>query len=395
MADDIVAIQLSLTEGDFVTLWAPRWREGGEEWEAFLGDDDAIFVFPDVAHLAAYVRSDAEHDLTDHPAWSVVQELTVEELTPTEAQFYDVIGVPELAAQQPDNWTIAELAEITALVRSLAAVCGLDVVNEVLAEARAFALFERGTMPFSGREGARLWDRLGEVVGQRWDEVVDTLDALVTTPKVNAAALAAARRELVENGGLVAAELGDGPQGFWEVVGIDPIKISTGEGDFYTLRCYLDDKPVFFGSAGRIDVFSSPRALARHLATEQATPNDLTAASTWRAVLERAGSGELEVVVDDENTYALTGLDEDLASGPEAIDPRQLELAVELLLDVGEWAKDDEAAEALSTSESLGWLVSFVIRPDPTRLAPSPPFNAEAAQWNHLLDELVLRLRRH
>ena len=46
MASDIVPIQLSLTEGDLVTLWAPRWREDGEDWEAFLGDDDALFAFP-------------------------------------------------------------------------------------------------------------------------------------------------------------------------------------------------------------------------------------------------------------------------------------------------------------------------------------------------------------
>ena len=57
VASDIVPIQLSLTEGDLVTLWAPRWREDGEEWEAFLGDDDALFAFPEVAQLAAFVRT--------------------------------------------------------------------------------------------------------------------------------------------------------------------------------------------------------------------------------------------------------------------------------------------------------------------------------------------------
>ena len=36
----------------------------------------------------------------------------------------------------------------------------------------------------------------------------------------------------------------DVPAGFWEEVGIDPIRISTSDGDFVTLRCYLDDAPV-------------------------------------------------------------------------------------------------------------------------------------------------------
>ena len=77
MASDIVPIQLSLTEGDLVTLWAPKWREDGEEWEAFLGDDDALFAFPSVVQLAAFVRTEPEHDLADHPAWSLVPDLTV------------------------------------------------------------------------------------------------------------------------------------------------------------------------------------------------------------------------------------------------------------------------------------------------------------------------------
>ena len=34
MAQDIVPIELGLPQGDLVTLWAPRWREDGEEWEA-------------------------------------------------------------------------------------------------------------------------------------------------------------------------------------------------------------------------------------------------------------------------------------------------------------------------------------------------------------------------
>ena len=35
MAGDIVPIEIGLTDGDLVTLWAPRWREGDDEWEAF------------------------------------------------------------------------------------------------------------------------------------------------------------------------------------------------------------------------------------------------------------------------------------------------------------------------------------------------------------------------
>src|SRR5690349_5713887 len=157
VASDIVPIQLSLTDGDLVTLWAPRWREDGEEWEAFLGDEDALFAFPSVPQLAAFVRTATEHDLSDHPAWSVVPDLTVAELTPDETQRYDIVGVPELAAGDVDTWTVSELAEITDMVRSIADVCELDAVTEVLDSAPGFALLRQGTLPFTGREGQRLW----------------------------------------------------------------------------------------------------------------------------------------------------------------------------------------------------------------------------------------------
>jgi hypothetical protein len=49
--------------------------------------------------------------------------------------------------------------------------------------------------------------------------------------------------------------------------------------------------------------------------------------------------------------------------------------------------------EALATSESLGWLVSFVLRRDPNRLTPSPPFQREATRWRELEDRFLGRLR--
>ncbi|OJY42210.1 primosomal protein [Pseudonocardia sp. 73-21] len=412
MASDIVPIQLSLTEGDLVTLWAPKWREDGEEWEAFLGDDDSLFAFPEVTQLAAFVRTEDEHDLVDHPAWSVVPDLTVAELTPDETQQYDIVGVPELVAEDADTWTIGELAEITDMVRSIADVCELDVVTEVLDSAPAFGLLRQGTLPFVGREGARLWTQLVEVVAERWDDVIDALDDMVDTPEVDAAALAAAEKEVAvaeesatDAPATVAAgdddeeDNDDVPAGFWEEVGIDPIRITSADGEYVTLRCYLDDAPVFLGTDGTIEVFGSERALARWIGEDGpeggSEGHDLVAASTWSDVVEKAGVGELEVEVDDLNAYTLTGLAADLAAGTTAVDGAQLELATELLLDVGEWAGDDEPREALADSQSLGWLVSFIIKPDPTRLAPSPPFEAESARFGELVDDLQARLHVH
>ena len=410
MASDIVPIQLSLTEGDLVTLWAPKWREDGDEWEAFLGDDDALFAFPNVAQLAAFVRTAPEHDLIDHPAWSLVPDLTVAELTPEETQRYDIVSVPEIAAEDVDTWTVGELAEIVEMVRSIADVCDLDVVTEVLDSAPAFGLLHQGTLPFTGREGARLWNQLVETIAERWDDVIDAIDDMIDTPEVDATALAAAEKEaaVLENtdddaaDDLSVAETAaddeddleeDDASGFWKDVGIDPIRITTDAGDGVTLRCFVDGKPVFLGANATIELFATERALIRWIGGDGAEGHDLATASTWPDVVARAES-DLEIVVEDMNRYVLTELDQDLAEGPTSVDPARLELATELLLDVGEWAGDDGPREALAPSQPLGWLVSFIVKPDPTRLAPSPPFDAESTALRGLLDGLEERLNR-
>jgi hypothetical protein len=424
MAQDIVPIELGLPQGDLVTLWAPRWREDGEEWEAFLGDDEDLYAFPDAAHLAAFVRTAEQHDLIEHPAWHVVPALNVPELIPDDDHSYDLVGVPELVAEEPDSWTISELAEIVGIVRSLADVCELDEVHEVLDATEGFSLLDQGRLPFTGREGERLWTDLSEAVSEKWDTVLDAIDTLVKVPDVDAAILeqtaeelAAFLEESAEAEAGVEAEDEDldedldttaedededddeedeEPAGFWAEVGIDPIKIVTSDKEYYTLRCYLDDEPVFLGSDGRIDVFTSTKALARALADSgELADTDLAQVSTWDEVLTKATAGELEVDVDSDNTYVLAGLAEDLAEGTDSIDPTQLELVVELLTDAGDWADDDTVSTALSSSESLGWLVSFVLRPDPNRLAPSPPFDTEQSEWRKLVESFENRLRAH
>ncbi|GAA3539362.1 hypothetical protein GCM10022222_23640 [Amycolatopsis ultiminotia] len=416
MAQDIIPIELGLPQGDVVTLWAPRWREDGEEWEAFLGDEDDLYAFPDAAHLAAFVRTSEQHDLLDHPAWDAVPELNVPELIPDDDHSYDLVGVPELVADEPDSWTIGELAEIVGIVRSLADVCELEEVHEVLDAYEGFSLLEQGRLPFTGREGEALWNDLSKAVSEKWDVVLDAIDGLVTVPEVDAAVLEQTAEELAafheesaeseaeaEDGGPEdleavdseddADEADDEPVGFWGEVGIDPVKIVTAGAEYYTLRCYLDDKPVFLGSEGEIDVFGSEKALLTAITDgKELADTELADVSTWDEVLAKATAGELEVEVDPDNTYVLNGLDEDIAAGPESIDPTQLELAVELLTDAAEWAGDDTVESALAAGESLGWLVSFVLRPDPSRLEPSAPFDAEQSAWRKLVEGFENRL---
>lgn len=139
---------------------------------------------------------------------------------------------------------------------------------------------------------------------------------------------------------------------------------------------------MFLGRRGKIEVFSSHRALSRFVAEND--EHDLAEVETWNDIKVKATAGELDVDVNDDNVYVLTGIAEDMEEGPDSLDPQQLDLAVELFEDAAEWAEDESVKDALASSESLGWLVSFVVSPDPTRLAPSAPYDAEVAAFRTL-----------
>ncbi|MFQ6225842.1 primosomal protein [Nocardia sp. NPDC002869] len=412
---DIVPIELGLTDGDLVTLWAPRWRDGDDEWEAFLGHEDALYGFESVAELAAFIRTDSDNDLIDHPAWKVVAGLSAAELEPGDNYSFDLVGVPELAAGDPDVDTVAELEDTLAMVRTIGEVCELDTVTKFFGSHPSLGALAGGTHMFTGRDGEELWDQIGAAVAKSWDDVLDAIDSVVRVPEVDAEAVALAEAELLaaEENEVDAddaadtdddsdfepvdldeedddAEDDDAELTFWEEVGIDPVKIVTAGTEYFTLRCYLDDEPIFLGAEKAISVFPSERALARYLADDH--EHDLARISTFAEVQTAAIDGSLEVEVTEENVYVLPGLADDLAEGPEAVDTEQLDLVLELFSDAADYADDDAVEQALAKSTPLGWYVSYLLHPDPTRMAPNPPFDAEASAWRELERNFESRL---
>ncbi|WP_227998694.1 primosomal protein [Nocardia australiensis] len=412
---DIVPIELGLTDGDLVTLWAPRWRDGDDEWEAFLGHEDSLYGFESVAELAAFIRTNSDNDLIDHPAWKVVAALSAVELEPEENFSFDLVAVPELAAGDPDVDSIAELEDTLAMVRNIGEVCELETVTKFFGSHPVLGALPGGVSAFFGRDGEELWDQIGAAIAKGWDNVLDAIDSVVQTPDVDAAAVAVAEAELLaaEENVVDADDAADSEdeeefetidldaddeneddeeaeESFWNEVGIDPVKIITADGTYFTLRCYLDDEPIFLGKDGSITVFGSERALARYLADDH--EHDLARVSTYIGVQTAAVDGSLEVEVTDENVYVLPGLADDLAEGPEAVDIEQLDLAVELLTDAADYADDDAVEQALAQSNPLGWYVSYLLNPDPNRMAPNPPFAAEAQSWRDLERNFESRL---
>ncbi|ALG84226.1 hypothetical protein [Gordonia phthalatica] len=420
MAGDIVPIELGLTEGNLFTLWAPRWREGDDEWEAFLGLDEDLYALNSVADLAAFVRTNDDNDLADHPAWETIKQVQAVELVPDDKHSYDLIGVPELAAEDPKPEVLAELEDALEIVRIIGEVCELTPVTKFFNGNPILGAVTVGTTNFHGRDGVDRWVRIGRLIAKHWDDVIDALDDVISVPKVDAEAAEAAEDELAA---AASAEDEDEPEfdavdplhesdeegdedddaadedddedevdedDFWAGVGIDPIRIYTDGGEFLTLRCYLGDDPLFLGRKGTIYGFGSERALTRFLADND--DHDLVKLSTFDDVQAAADTNDLEYDVLPENVYALQGLNEDILDGPRRIDSRQLDLAVELLTDAADYAGIDTVNEALATTTPLGWFVDYAINPDPKRLAPSGPFDNEAEVWRALVHDFEDRL---
>jgi hypothetical protein len=432
MPADLVPICLSLTAGDRYTVWAPRWRDAGDEWEAFLGKDEDLYGFETPADLVAFVRTDTDNDLTDHPAWKTLTEANAHKLEPAGDNHFDLVAVEEVISEKPTAESVNTLANTLAIVSSIGSVCELPAVMKFFNGNPTLGTLTGGIEQFTGKAGLKRWNAIGDVIARSWDDVLSAVDEIVSTPDVDSALSEAAAAELAEpleeepeeeesespddevsdhdsatdaDAEATPTEItestqrsatGDdvvlgGDEDFWLKVGIDPIQIMTGAGTFFTLRCYFDDRPIFLGRNGRISVFSSERALARYLADEH--DHDLSDLSTYDDIRTAATDGSLRVDVTDDNVYVLTGLADDLADGPDAVDYDQLDLAIELLRDVGDYAEDNTVDKALETERPLGKLAAYVLDSD-SAAKPQPPYADAVREWEELERFVESRLRR-
>ncbi|WP_156689484.1 protein export chaperone SatS [Mycobacterium sp. Marseille-P9652] len=438
MAADLVPIRLSLSDGDRYTLWAPRWRDGADEWEAFLGKDEDLYVFETVADLVAFVRNDTDNDLADHPAWEDMTSAHAHRFEPAEDKRFDLVAVEELVSEKPTEESVNALAGVLAIVSSIGSVCELAAVSKLFNGNPALGTVPGGIDHFTGKAGQKRWNQIGEIIARAWDDVLSAVDGIVSTPEVDDEASAKAAEELAEEppeepeeeteddaeaaaeedstdeAEVDEAEAEDGDdeagdeepeevraagdtvvlgsdENFWLKVGIDPIRIMTSSGTFYTLRCYLDDEPIFLGRNGRISVFTSERALARYLADEH--DHDLSDLATYDDIRTAATDGSLRIDITDENVYVLSGLADDFADGPDAVDRDQLDLAVELLRDIGDYSEESTVDKALETNRPLGKLVAHVLEPESVA-KPQPPYAAAVREWEKLEQFVDGRLRR-
>ncbi|EFV91938.1 hypothetical protein G6030_14270 [Dietzia sp. E1] len=396
MAKDIVPIELGLPEGDVTTLWAPSWREDNDDWEAFLGLGDDLYAFDSTAELLALVRSGAEHDLQDHPSWEQFAQSDVLDFRAADENCYDLVGVLELLGENPTESSVDEIDQSFAIARSIGEVCELDTVTKFFNGNPVLASVTHGMDEFYGRDGLKLWKSIRKTVAKGWDDVLDAIQDVMTTPELDRGEVERARYDLETAEAALPEpepEPEPAPTGYpegslWESVGIDPIKIVFSDQEYLSLRCYLGDRPVFLGDGDQAYVFTSPRGLARFLAdNDDAT---LSRVATYERVKLAAVDGSLDVHVTDDNAYVLAGLDRDIEVGPDMVDPDQLGLAVELVTDLANYVGDAELeASVTGRGSALRRFVHYVLNPDDAKLLePTAPFDDEATEWRDLVDDV-------
>jgi hypothetical protein len=396
MAKDIVPIELGLPEGDVTTLWAPSWREDNDDWEAFLGLDEDLYAFDSTAGLLALVRSGAPHDLQDHPSWTEFARSDVLEFRAVDDNCYDLVGVLELLGDNPTEASVDEIDQSFAIARSIGEVCELDTVTKFFNGNPILAAVTRGMDEFYGRDGLKLWKSIRKTVAKGWDEVLDAIQGVMTTPEIADAEIERARTDLEaaeaalpEPEPEVEAAATGYPEGsLWETVGIDPIRIVFPDQEFLSLRCYLGDRPVFLGDGDQVYVFTSARGMSRYLADND--DETLSRVATYERVKIAATDGSLDVHVTDDNAYVFAGIDRDIEVGPGMVDSEQLGLAVELVTDLANYVGDSDLEAAVTgRGSSLRRFLHYVLNPgDAKLLEPSAPFDDEAGEWRDLVDDV-------
>jgi hypothetical protein len=409
----IVPIALTLDDRTGYTLWAPPWEEDGEEWQAFLGtteDDTAtVHLFPTPAALAAFCRTSTDHDLADHPVWPVVSGLGAADLTPDDDHRFDLDGVYDIAAENPDRWAVEELAAAVDIVSRLAECLDTSDDDEDDADGGQFEAVAElvgrpeigslglGVEAFLGRSGEDSWVRLGGALDELWEDVVEELgehldwtgagtaslddypSAAEATDDVDdededddveevdladdaagrpAAAPAAAGVSTIRGGSRITSspEAVAAAAEFWEQVGILPVEIVVREGAGVTLRCYVDDAARFLGRNGEIYLFDTPTDLARFCAGDE--EHDLTEIATWPDVADT----DTMPLPSEQDRYDLTELAEVLAEVADGaaglVDHRVFAQPVEGVRDIAEYAGLARVDELLAPTAPLGRAVA-------------------------------------
>lgn len=447
-APSIVPIALTIDDRTGYTLWAPPWEEDGEQWQAFLGAEGRLHLFESERELAAYSRTATDHDLDDHPVWPVVAALPARDLTPDDDHRYDLDGLYELVAENPDRWSVGEVADTIDIVSRIAECCAATRIVRDLEQVPEIGLLSMGADAFVGRDGENSWTEVGKAVDEHWETVLSRLGKRIRWPKVDVAVLAAEEKELaakeVEQTGKAAEERAKRREGatklgrevedadrraletdeddvlveepvtgtaiiqlpstawqadadevdeateFWESAGILPVELSLPEGSGLTLRCYVEDAPRFLGRNQTVYLFRSADGLGAFIRGK--SPHDLRDIATWADVVD----SDVPALPAEEDRYDLAEISELFGRGgsTDVFDYSRLAHAFDGVLDIAEYADLSSVDGLIRPETALGRALVESQRGVGKSLAPADTA-AMASAWDEVVEKVSGSVRWH
>ena len=406
----ILPVKISLTQGDFYTLWAPTWRQGGSEWQAFFGDADDVLAFNSPEALLVYLEDHGSADLSEHPKWEAFQSGGADRVVPTEKNYYDLIGVPAFLAGRPSHENVSAVSRNFQLARSLAEIAGAQDANIFFASHSILGNVHRGHEHYSVDTGLDEWSGVGRTVLANWENVIASLDEavrVINDDELDSARLKSAAAEIATASSARAEERAKAEKEAeearnaadpydsspWAQAGIDPVKITVQGKGVYTLRTYLGDSPVFLGKFGEIFTFPTAKHMLRWLVDNE--DHELARVSTWDDLQTLANAGELEVTVHPDNSYSLNGIAADIEKGVDTVDTQQMSKAYELMADAADWAEDDSLNSYLLANPRMQDYLAYMMgSTEAAGYVPSAPFNDKAEGWRELEELLVKRFSK-
>ncbi|WP_257159381.1 hypothetical protein [Corynebacterium cystitidis] len=406
----ILPVKISLTEGDFYTLWAPTWKEHGSEWQAFYGDAEKVLLFNSPEALLTHLEMTHSHELSSHPKWAEFTAIGDDRVVPDEKQEYDIIGAPTFLAGRPSHEHVSKIARIFQLTNSLAQVSGAEDAVIFFASHSVLGNVNRGSEHYTGEQGLGEWSAVGRAVLTNWEKVLASIDSqvrIVNTDELDTAAVSAAatriteassarekaREEAKQQAEVERAATDPYDTSAWAAAGIDPVKITIQGKSVYTLRTYLDGAPVFLGKYGEMYTFPTNKQLLRWMLDND--DHDLARVSTWEDLVSSAHAGDLVLTVHKDNAYSFNGIAADILKGVDSVDTTQMGKAYEVMADAADWAGDDSLNSFLLANPRMQDYLAYMLgSTEAAGYVPSAPFNDKAENWTQMEDMLIKRFSK-
>ena len=252
----IIPITLTVNGRIGLTLWAPPWEdEDGEEWQGFLGDGAKILLYPGARELAAFIAAGEENDLSDHPAWGRIQQLTPDQLRPSGEDAYDLDAVYEWASGEPDPVVVSALANVVDMTAKIADCCDDGALRRLIEGTPAYAQLVDEDVSYQGKDGRRAWNELGDTIAETWERAIGRVESWLSW-----------------QGDFSSSDLA--AETVWDRVGAEPIEIRLPDATYLTVRGYVatdaeDDEAhaAFVGSDDTVAVFTQVADLAHYCRT--------------------------------------------------------------------------------------------------------------------------------